>query len=202
MIIIARHGNTVANSGNLLCGWSDTDLTLEGEAQVKRVGKHIRDNHLDIHKPVCLYTSTSGRSVLSGKILSELIRFDEIHNCDSLRETNWGLYELCDSQSDEVKQFLAARERNRLGIRPPGGESYADCFMRVFRYLKFRNLLYDTEHVTHLFSVHCNSSKVLRGIFMNLDPADWMYFDHPHGVYYVIQTDKETGVLTCTEQRV
>ena len=71
-LVLLRHGESEWNKKNLFTGWSDVDLSKEGEEEAKKAGDTLKDNGFDFD--VC-YTSYLKRAIHTlNLVLSEMDR--------------------------------------------------------------------------------------------------------------------------------
>ena len=185
MIAIFRHGETEYNKENRLQGWSDSPLTSKGKIQAARTAGHFANDIKGL--PVHLYSSSLNRSIASAKLLMESIKVESWTTCESLRENSWGDYEN-NIYVDEAltATMLSDRKGDTYNFRSWDMESIGDLYERISLFLDVNRLRHDDPGTCNIFHVHCNVSRVLRGIFMRLHHSIWLNFDHKHNNYYVI----------------
>jgi broad specificity phosphatase PhoE len=133
-----RHGETLWNLQGRLQGQHDSKLTERGRAQAVQCGEILRDllgrggraaAQLDyVASPLGRARDTMERLRTTLGLEATDYRTDA-----RLAELSFGRWEglayrtLLASEQD----LLAARERDKWGFAPPGGESYADLLTRV-----------------------------------------------------------------------
>lgn len=186
MIVIFRHGETMANKEKRLTGWMTNHLDEQGKNQVKATAK---DFSKYIDSEIChtsLYCSSLTRSIESAKIFEKHCKIDTLTKSDSLREIYYGEYDGLHDFDTRVKEALRERENNYLNYRWKGGESMGEVYERVSRFLDVNDLRNDYYGVLTVFHVHENVSKVLRGIYMRLHWSIWSEFAHNPSHYYII----------------
>jgi broad specificity phosphatase PhoE len=138
LLYYVRHGETVWNTQGRLQGQHDSDLTERGRAQAVQCGEILRDllgrggraaAQLDyVASPLGRARDTMERLRVTLGLNAADYRTDA-----RLAELSFGRWEglayptLLASEQD----LLAARERDKWGFAPPGGESYADLLARV-----------------------------------------------------------------------
>ena len=90
-LYFVRHGETYLNKYKKMQGWSDSPLTVAGEAIARETGERLK------HIPfAAIYTSDLGRTIQTAQlILSENLYADanEIQPMKEFRETFFGSFE-------------------------------------------------------------------------------------------------------------
>ena len=98
-IYFARHGQTVWNVENKICGATDIALTAKGHEQAKELGEIIKKSGYAIDEILC---SPLERAYDTAKHVSEItgipMRVEE-----RLREQNFGIYESTARNGEEFK---------------------------------------------------------------------------------------------------
>lgn len=125
--IFVRHGQTVHNVAGIAQGWSDSELSELGRAQVRRLAERIREM-----QPTALYSSPLGRAMSTAEAIRDATGLEIITNED-FREMNYGRWEGC--------SFLDVRRNEEIyrrwiedGDEPcPEGESHMDVRRRILR---------------------------------------------------------------------
>jgi broad specificity phosphatase PhoE len=120
MLILIRHGESVANAQGLLLGRTDAELTQKGMAQASSVGQLLRDPVLELR------TSPLSRA----RDTAALMAIDVPVEVDERWvEVDYGEYE-CQPLSDIPADIWREWQRDP-GFRPAGGESLAEVDSRV-----------------------------------------------------------------------
>jgi broad specificity phosphatase PhoE len=127
-LILVRHGETVHNVARITQGWSDSDLSELGRAQVQRLAQRLVSM-----QPTALYSSPLGRAMSTAQAIADATGL-EIVKLEDLREMNYGRWEgrsfMDVRQEDEdVYQRWITDESSPC----PGGESHADVRRRMER---------------------------------------------------------------------
>jgi len=120
MLILIRHGESVANAQGLLLGRTDAELTQKGMAQASSVRQLLGDRVL------VLRTSPLSRA----RDTAALLAIDVPVEVDERWvEVDYGEYE-CQPLSDIPADIWRQWQRD-TGFRPAGGESLAEVDARV-----------------------------------------------------------------------
>ncbi len=130
-IYLVRHGETKANvAGNVLCGWTDVELTERGERQAEALAKRLSGEGI-----IAVYSSDLKRAVRTASLIADAcgaILYIE----PKLREINYGdwegrSYNEIESASEEWREMLNRRRTDAMRFRAPNGESFAEFVRRV-----------------------------------------------------------------------
>lgn len=121
---LVRHGESLANTGGRLSGWSDVPLSERGEAQARALGPLLRGREFD-----GVWSSDLERAVTTARLA-----FGEPRTDRRLREMDFGRLE--GRRWDEI----GAAERDAIlefvDYEAPGGESFASLRDRVLEFVE------------------------------------------------------------------
>lgn len=127
-IYLLRHGAVLTQgNGKYFIGQSDVPLSPEGLEQARKLREDLRDVHLS-----AIFCSDLSRSVQTAEIIAEPHQLPcSIRN--ELREINLGEWDglAFDVVRHRYPEQFAKRGLDIVNFRPPGGESFLDCTMRV-----------------------------------------------------------------------
>jgi broad specificity phosphatase PhoE len=131
-LLLVRHAETDDNAQMRLSGWTDTDLSERGEAQIRVLADHFNRVHGQI---AAIYSSPLVRARRTAEAIGDLTRHAPIL-LDDLREMYFG--ELDGQPFEELKEayahLLAADENSDLeDFVWPSGESRSGFTTRVAR---------------------------------------------------------------------
>lgn len=111
-LFVARHGQTVWNAHNKVCGITDVELTEKGTEQAKKLADIVKSYNIHI-----LISSPLKRAIETSQIVADenniALQIEE-----ALIEQNYGIYEGVDRKNDN---FLA--NKRNFAYRYPDGES-------------------------------------------------------------------------------
>lgn len=134
-LVLLRHGQSVWNKENRFTGFTDVDLSEQGEAEARAAGEKLKALPLD-H----VFTSTLKRAYRTAALAvgaSGQTGVPETRH-DDLRERDYG--DLTGLNKDEMRQKYGEEQvhiwRRSYDVQPPGGESLADVVKRVEPYYK------------------------------------------------------------------
>lgn len=121
MLYVARHGQTVWNIENKVCGITDVELTEKGKEQAKALASEVGCNDLNL-----IISSPLKRAVETSKIVSEICNIPFVID-ERLIEQNYGIYEGIDRKNEE---FL--NNKRCFAFKYPNGESMMQVAYRVY----------------------------------------------------------------------
>jgi broad specificity phosphatase PhoE len=163
-------------------GRVDSPLTALGVTQAKACGLVLRKEISDLSEAV-LYTSPLGRARTTAEIIRACLDLppDRVVVEECLAEHDYGEWQgLTNDQVDALYPGLRAqRERDKWNYVVPGGESYAILERRLLPWMTSHR-----EATTAIAVVHDMVSRVLRGIYLALEPSQTLVLDHPHSRIY------------------
>ncbi len=174
-IVFVRHGETDWNVEGRLQGQRDIPLNDNGRAQARRNGKAIIAAMPDI-TGYDFVASPLVRSRETMEIARLAMGLDPsaYHLDERLREITFGEWE--GFTTEELRQqepaLVAARERDKWGFLPPGGESYRVLSERIEAWLA------DVGRPTFAVS-HGGVGRVLRRHVLGLDPHEAVAMSFP-----------------------
>lgn len=155
-IYFTRHGETIWNVENKICGATDIALTDKGRQQAKELGRRILKEQ--IHIDEILYSPLI-RAKDTAVIISEetgIPAFEEVR----LKEQNFGKYE---STPRDGAGFAKAKES--FIYRFDGGESMLELAKRIY------NVLDDVKanpDKTYLLVAHNGISRIVESYFRDM----------------------------------
>lgn len=165
-LYLARHGAIETNgSRRTYIGQLDLPLSAEGIRQAEGLREELRDTRL-----TAIYCSDLQRSMDTAEIVAEPHGISP-QPLPELREIHLGEWEGMDFETvrrDFPGEF-EARGLNIVGYRPPGGESFQDCALRVIP------ALYHVFHSTRgdiLIVGHAGVNRIILSQAMGADLKD------------------------------
>ena len=186
-IYFVRHGETDWNLAQRYQGQRDIPLNATGRAQAARNGRALA---LALGREAGALDYVSSPLVRARETMEIMRREiglppDDYRVDDRLREINYGYWEgeLWGELSVKDPQGFAAREADRWGWQPRGGESYRELSERVAGWLG------EIERDV-VVAAHGGVMRVLRGLSRGLEPAEMFQLDVPQDKVLVIQADR------------
>lgn len=160
ILYFTRHGETIWNVENKICGATDIALTEKGHAQAIALGQRIRDEQIPID--VILY-SPLVRAADTAKHISEITGIPAFSE-PALTEQNFGKYE---GTPRDGAEFLLAKAH--ISDRFDGGESMLQLGQRIYNLL---DRLKDDPR-TILLVAHGGIARMVRTYFEDLSNEDF-----------------------------
>ena len=120
-LFVARHGKTVWNEQNRVCGRTDVELTEKGIDQAKMLAQEAKQQKLDIIISSPLKRARETAEIVAGECQIPVVIEDR------LIEQDYGIYEGVD-RKDEA--FLS--NKRNFAYKYPGGESMMQVACRVY----------------------------------------------------------------------
>lgn len=189
VLYFVRHGETDFNVAHRLQGRYETMLNARGREQAKHCAGVLADLFArEQREPAeCAYVSSP---LKRARETMEIVRAALGLNTagyavdDRLQEISYGDWE--GSTLPEIRardpELLAAREHDKWGFRPPGGESYRDVAARVASW-------YATVSRDTVMAAHGGIARALMANFGILPEEDATYAETLHGAVYVFAHD-------------
>jgi broad specificity phosphatase PhoE len=175
-IVFLRHGETDWNAEGRLQGQRDVPLNERGRGQARRNGETLRERIAGV-AGFEFVASPLGRARETMEIARHALGLDAAayRTDERLREATFGHWEgLTTAEIREVAPVaLAAREADKWGVAPPGGESYARLAGRVRPWLR------EIDKPTVVVA-HGGVGRVLWIELAGLDPARAVAIAIPH----------------------
>lgn len=174
-LFLARHGETTWNLEHRLQGRADTPLTDRGRAQARALAALLADEPL-----AAVYASPLQRAAETARPLA-LRRGLVPELRPELVEIGYGVLEgrTADDPDAEIRALFAARKRDPIGFRPPGGgETYAELRDRLVPFVAELQGRHAGETVAVIG--HRGTNRVLYGLLLGLPLEDCMAFKQKH----------------------
>ncbi len=181
-LILIRHGQSLWNAANRFTGWTDIDLSPEGEEEAAEAGMKLAGNLIDrVHTSDLIRAQRTAEIILKLNEVSGDVptRYDE-----RLNERHYGsLQGLNKAETAEKHGAEQVRIwRRSFDVAPPGGESLEMTAARTIPYF-VEEIVPDLEQgLNVLVSAHGNS---LRSIVMHIEaitPEEIVSLEIPTGV--------------------
>lgn len=187
-----RHGETDWNVEQRLQGHRDTPLNPRGRGQASACGDILRELLVRDGRAAvdCTYVSSP---LVRARETMRLVRTaldlePDLYDVDNrLIEISFGEWEglTLPEIAARSADALAARERDKWGFTPPGGESYRDVTARVAAW-------YATVTRDTVVTAHGGVARALVAHFNILPREEAVHADIVHGVVYVFRSGTMT----------
>ena len=160
-IYFTRHGETVWNVENKICGMTDSPLTEKGRAQARELGEKLRTSGLRIDE--ILYSPLS-RAADTARAIAEATGIPA--RCEPrLREQCFGRYEGTPRDGEEFRI-----SKTHFADRYSGGESMMQLAQRIYNLLD--ELRADTDK-TYLLVAHNGIARVVQSYFYDMTNEEY-----------------------------
>lgn len=166
-VIVTRHGETIWNSLNKVCGKTDIDLTKLGEEQANILGESLKEKNISL-----IISSPMIRAFKTATIVANKIGYKkEIIKDDRIRELDYGIFE---GRSRDEEEYL--HERAQFAARFVKGESVLELTHRVYSFLDDIKGKYRDENI--LVVSHNGVGRVIHTYFFDLDNKAFKEFSY------------------------
>ncbi|MBQ3692445.1 MAG: histidine phosphatase family protein [Clostridia bacterium] len=162
-IYFTRHGQTVWNVENKICGVTDIELTAKGHEQAKELGKLIAERCYGIDEILC---SPLVRAADTARHISTAANIP-LREEPRLKEQCFGKFE---GTARNGEEFLKAKGHFLDSYE--GGESMMKLAQRIYNLLD--ELKEDDK--TYLLVAHNGISRVIKSYFCDMDNEEYARF--------------------------
>ena len=164
-LYFVRHGQTIWNVENKICGATDIALTETGHQQAIETGKKILEEH--IHADEILYSPLMRAADTAGHI-SEITGIPARME-PRLIEQNFGKYE---STPRDGREFQAAKRE--FVCRYGSGESMLHLAQRIYNLLD--DIKKESDRKTYILVAHNGISRVIHSYFYEMTNEEYAAF--------------------------
>lgn len=189
-LLLVRHGLTEFNSTRRFAGYSDVELSPEGQRQVERLRDRLANEKID-----AIYCSDLKRALATATVISSGHRIETV-TCSELREINYG-----DAEGltfDEINQRypdLAKAIRNfNLELEFPGGESFKGFIQRTITFLD--KLEKHESSATILVVSHSGVLRVLLCELLGIDQSHWRQIGCGNASLSIVDTYPRGAIIS------
>ena len=168
MLYVARHGQTIWNAQNKVCGITDVDLTDKGKEQAQALALAANSKRIDL-----IISSPLKRAVETSRIISNICNIPmEIDK--RLIEQNYGIYEGVDRKNED---FL--KNKRQFAYRYPNGESMMQVAYRVYGLLDEITKNYKQKNV--LLICHGGVCRIINTYFRDITNEEFFNYNLGNG---------------------
>ena len=164
-LYFVRHGQTIWNVENKICGATDIALTEEGHRQAEELGEEIRRQGIKADE--ILYSPLI-RAADTARHISEITGIPDTVD-PRLKEQNFGKYE---STPRNGKEFQEAKRQFISGYE--GGESMFRLAQRIYNLLD--EIRDDKEEKTYILVAHNGIARVVNSYFHEMTNEEYASF--------------------------
>ena len=167
-IFVARHGQTVWNAQNKVCGITNVELTEKGIEQAKKLAETVQNYSIDI-----ILSSPLKRAVETSKIVAAKnnipMQIEEL-----LIEQDYGIYEGVDRKNES---FLA--NKRNFAYRYPEGESMMQVAYRIYGLIEKLKEQYKGKNI--LMISHGGVCRIIRTYFCDMTNDEFFNYTLENG---------------------
>jgi broad specificity phosphatase PhoE len=169
-IILARHGETNWNTGEIFRGRADVPLNATGLRQAELLAEYLENEKIDV-----IYSSPLQRAVKTAAAIAARQGID-VNTVENINDIDYGEWQ--GLSLDEVKERYPELYQDWLDtpeqVRLPGGESLAEVRGRALPFVKDAVMRCGEGSIVLLS--HRVVHKVLTGALLGLDNASFWNF--------------------------
>jgi probable phosphoglycerate mutase len=182
-LYFARHGQTQANLEKRFSGKRDTPLTALGQEQAHEIGQVLK-RELGAMPAIACIASPLERARTTMEIARGVLEMPARgYTTDPrIQEIDLGRWDqLTDAEARALDPaYYDRRAGDKWNVPALGGEDYEDVANRLIAWIT--DLKADTFAVSH-----GAATRILRGLFLGLDPTQMSALDEPQGVVFRVQ---------------
>lgn len=175
-----RHGETIANSLNLVQGRSDYPLTRKGKETTLITAKNLKEFNFD-----SIYSSPLSRALETANIIKDTLKLNlDIKTDSRIIERCFGVLEGKDFSI--ARPYFVNNKENEVN----GLETTEEVYIRVKEFLDEINQKYDNKNI--LLITHSNTISCL---LRTLDSSIPSTFRVPNSSLTLIKCDKDNNIV-------
>ena len=184
VLYLVRHGAIASNHGKSFIGQTDVPLSDEGIAQAGALSKWLA--RVPLTRTISSDLSRSRRTceIIAGR------RACTIESMSALREIHLGDWE--NVSFHEIKsrfpEEFAARGRDIENWRPPNGENFADCAVRVCRAI---DEVVSSSHGNVLLVAHAGVNRLILCFALGIPIKNLLNIGQDYGCLNVLEFDED-----------
>lgn len=168
-LLVARHGETLFNKENKICGITDIELTCKGIEQAKEIAEKIKELNIDL-----IISSPMKRTIQTSKVISDICNLQYVTD-DRLMEQDYGIYEGC-SRMDS--NFL--NNKKQFAYKYPNGESMMQVACRVYNLITELNKKYTNKNI--LIITHGGICRIINTYFHDMTNDEFFNYTASNGI--------------------
>ena len=174
MLYVARHGQTVWNAQNKVCGITDVDLTEKGIEQAKTLAYLVESQNISL-----ILSSPLRRAVDTSKIVANICNIP-IEIDQRLIEQNYGIYEGVDRKNEA---FL--NNKRNFAYKYPNGESMMQVAYRVYGLIDEIRYKYQKDNI--LIISHGGVCRIINTYFKDMTNEEFFNYTLKNGVLEIYE---------------
>ena len=163
MLYVARHGQTLWNVQNKVCGVTDVELTEHGKEQARTLANEVQQYNIEL-----ILSSPLKRAVETSRIISKICSIP-FKTDARLIEQNYGIYEGVDRKNEA---FL--NNKRCFAYKYPKGESMMQAVYRIYGLIDEIKYKYGDKNV--LIISHGGVCRIINTYFNDMTNDE--FFDY------------------------
>ena len=192
MLVLIRHGESVANAQGVLSGWRNVPLTSKGRQQARAVGHLLPD--IECRSVWC---SDLDRAETTAKLALDIWSAQSnqsppLYKRAALRERRMGV--LQGQKKAQLRKFDRLKILKTWNQAPNLGESFLQLSQRVF------SCLVNIPSSSFIFA-HGGVIRMIAGVSKGAPPSEWMYWNIPNAKPITIEIPSD-GWLRQLENNI
>lgn len=160
-----RHGQTIWNVENKICGATDINLTEKGHHQAEELGKKIKEQGIHLDEIIC---SPLSRAADTARHISDITGVPMRVEM-RLKEQNFGKYE---STPRDGAEFRIAK--THFADSYEGGESMLRFCQRIYNLLD--DIKKESDHKVYLLVAHNGVARAVQSYFTDMSNEEFAGF--------------------------
>lgn len=161
----ARHGQTIWNVENKICGATDIALTEKGHQQARQLGEEIAAAGIHIDEIIC---SPLVRAADTARHISEITGIP-LRIEPRLKEQNFGKYEATARDGEEFRHAKTC-----FALSYEGGESMLRFCQRIYNLLD--DIRQESENKVYLLVAHNGVARAVQSYFSDMANEEFAKF--------------------------
>ena len=161
----ARHGQTVLNVENKICGATDIELTEKGHQQARELGEKILEENVHIDEIIC---SPLIRAENTARHISEVTGIP-MRVEPRLKEQNFGKYESTPRNGEEFQHAKTC-----FADSYEGGESMIRFCQRIYNLLD--DIKKESDGKVYLLVAHNGVARAVQSYFTDMTNEEFARF--------------------------
>ncbi len=161
----ARHGQTIWNVENKICGATDIELTEKGHMQAEELGQKILDEGIRIDEIIC---SPLVRAAETARHIAEIIEVP-MRVEPRLKEQNFGKYEGTPRDGEDFR-----RAKECFADSYEGGESMIQFCHRIYGLLD--EIRGEADEKVYLLVAHNGVARAVQSYFGDMTNEEFAKF--------------------------
>lgn len=164
-IYFVRHGETIWNACNKICGKTDIELTEKGHLQAMEAGKKILEMGIHVDEILC---SPLIRAKATAEHIGEITGI-KVTVEPLLVEQNFGKYEGTPRDGLEFKE-----SKKSFANSYAGGESMLKLSQRIYNLLD--RIKEEADHKTYMLVAHNGIARMVNSYFYDMTNEEYAAF--------------------------